>query len=366
MGCAPSGEGKAMSRSFSRMSCTAVATAMSLVLPLAATASAAPASPPLATGLVGPLGLAVGSNGTVYVAQSFAGTLTAIDKKGARTVAQEDGAGIGGVDARGAGTLVYTTRVGNEDGPDHVATAASLKRVLPNGRTRTLADVLDYEEQQNPDKVNSYGFEDLASDCKSTLPPFDPGEGDPYNGMIDANPYSVLTVPGGWVIADAGGNDLLRVSPNGQIRTLAVLPAQPVVITDAMAAEFELDDCVVGATYNAEPVPTDVEMGPDGMLYVSLLAGGFAPGAVYRVDPRTGAATLLARGFAGATGLAVAPDGTVYVAELFGGQISKIVAGTPQQVAEVPFPAALEWAKGKLYATIDVFGDDGKVVTITP
>jgi DNA-binding beta-propeller fold protein YncE len=98
-----------MSKSFSRMSFTAVATAMSLVLPLAATATAAPAatvSPPLATGLVGPLGLAVGSGGTVYVAQSFAGTLTAIDKNGTRTVAQEDGAGIAGVDARGAGTLV--------------------------------------------------------------------------------------------------------------------------------------------------------------------------------------------------------------------------------------------------------------------
>ncbi|MDQ3326689.1 MAG: ScyD/ScyE family protein [Actinomycetota bacterium] len=338
----------------------AVATAMSLVLPLAATATAAPVSAPLATGLDSPLGLAVGSDGTVYVAQSFAGMLTAIDKNGTRTVAQEDEAGIAGVDARGAGTLVYTTSAGSEEGG---VTAASLKRVLPNGRTRTLADVLAYETENNPDKVNSYGFLDLGAECKATLPPFIPG--DPYDGEVDANPYSVLTVPGGWVIADAAGNDLLRVSPNGQVRTLAVLPAQPVVITADMAAEFELNDCVVGKTYNAEPVPTDVEMGPDGMLYVSLLAGGPAPGAVYRVDPRTGAAALLAGGFAGATGLAVAPDGTVYVAELFGGQISKIVGGGPQQVAEVPFPAALEWANGMLYATIDVFGD-GKVVTITP
>lgn len=356
-----------MSKSFSRMTFTAVATAMSLVLPLAATATAAPTatvSPPLAKGLVGPLGLAVGSNGTVYVAQTFAGTLTAIDKKGTRTVAQEDGAGIGGVYARGAGTLVYTVTAGSEDGAEHVTTAASLKRVLPNRRTRTLADVLAYETEYNPDKVNSYGFQDLADDCK--VPPFDPGEGEAYDGMVDANPYSVLTLPGGWVIADAGGNDLLRVSPNGQVRTLAVLPAQPVKFTDTMAAEFGLDKCVKGATYNAEPVPTDVEFGPDGMLYVSLLAGGFAPGAVYRVDPRTGAATLLARGFAGATGLAVAPDGTVYVAELFGDKISTIVAGKPQLVAAVPFPAALEWANGKLYATIDVFGDDGEVVTITP
>jgi hypothetical protein len=31
----------------------------------------------------------------------------------------------------------------------------------------------------------------------------------------------------------------------------------------------------------------------------------------------------------------------------------------------VPFPAGLEWANGKLYASIDAFGN-GSVVTITP
>jgi hypothetical protein len=345
------------------------AAGVAVVLPIAAPASAASISAPLATGLSGPLGLGVGSTGTVYVSQAFSGTLTAIGKGGTRTVAVEEGAEITGVDANGVGTLVYTTTVGGEEG----VTASSLKRVLPNGRTRALADVLAYERSNNPDAGATYGFQGLPPGCSAQLPP---DLADPYAGIVDSHAYSVATVPGGWVVGDAAGNDLLRVSPNGRVSTLAVLPPQPVPVTAELAEGFGLPSCVVGATYNAEAVPTDVELGPDGMLYVSTLAGDPAPGSVYRVHPGTGAFTRIATGFAGATGVAVAPDGTVYVAEMFGGAISKVVAGGPQPVVEVSFPAAVEWAAGTLYATVDIFegfdehGEpklgDGKVVTITP
>jgi sugar lactone lactonase YvrE len=129
--------------------------------------------------------------------------------------------------------------------------------------------------------------------------------------------------------------------------------------------------CTVGKTYNFEPVPTDVELGPDGLLYVSSLPGGpedaslGARGAVFSIDLATGAVTKVAGGFLGATNLAVAPDGTIYVAEMFGNRISTVSAGTPKPFADVPSPAAVEWANGKLYATIDVFGN-GSVVTFTP
>jgi hypothetical protein len=39
----------------------------------------------VADGFAGPLGLAIGADGTVYVAQVFLGTLTAIDRDGDRT-----------------------------------------------------------------------------------------------------------------------------------------------------------------------------------------------------------------------------------------------------------------------------------------
>jgi DNA-binding beta-propeller fold protein YncE len=90
-----------------------------------------------------------------------------------------------------------------------------------------------------------------------------------------------------------------------------------------------------------------------------------ARGAVYSIDIATGEVAKVAGGFLGATNLAVAPDGTIYVAEMFNGRISTVSGSGAQPFADLPFPAAVEWANGKLYATVDVFGN-GSVVTITP
>jgi hypothetical protein len=67
----------------------------------------------------------------------------------------------------------------------------------------------------------------------------------------------------------------------------------------------------------------------------------------------------------GATDLAIAPDGTIYVTELFGDQISSVSGTGAQPFVEVTQPAAVEWADGRLFATINAFGN-GSVVTITP
>lgn len=337
----------------------AVAAAM-LVAPLATPASAATVSGPLISGLVTPLGLAVGSDGTIYVSQTFAGTLTALDHKGARTLASVADGEIAGVDAQGKGTLVYTTSNAQET---VAATFGNLVRLLPNGKSRVVADLLAFENAANPDQVNSYGFVGLTPECEATLPPG--AELVPYTGILETHPYAVAIVPGGWVVADAAANDLVAVSANGRVRALTVFPALPSVVSAELAAEAGLDPCVVGATYRSEPVPTDVELGPDGMLYVSILAGGIAPGAVYRVDPRSGERTLLASGFIGATDLAVSPDGRIFVTELFADRVSEVVAGGPSPVASVPMPGAVEWANGRLYVTTGVFGD-GQVVTVTP
>jgi DNA-binding beta-propeller fold protein YncE len=189
---------------------------------------------------------------------------------------------------------------------------------------------------------------------------------------VESHPYAVAAIdPGTVVVADAAGNDLLVVHGNGVVRTLAVLPPQPLQVTSELQQGLGLPECTIGASYGFEAVPTDVEVGPDGLLYVSTLPGGpedpslGARGSVYTVDPNSGAVHRIATGFAGATNVAVAPDGAVYVAELFGGQVSQIVGAGGVPVASVPFPAGLEWANGKLYASIDAFGN-GSVVTITP
>jgi hypothetical protein len=342
-----------------------VVAAMALVLPAAAPAMASTVSAPIVDGLAGPLQLAVGSDGTVYVSQSFAGKLTAIGKKGTTDLVSTPGADIAGVAADGRGTVTFTTSGETENG-----FFAEVKRVLPDGRVRSLADVGMYEATFNPDQVNDYGFQGLTPECAAQVPA-EIG-GDPYHGILDSHPYSVSILPdGSRMVGDAGGNDVVRVAPNGTISTLAVLPPSPSVITAEVAAGVGLPECTVGETYNFEPVPTDVELGPDGLLYVSSLPGGpedaslGARGAVYSIDMSTGEVTKVAGGFLGATNLAIAPDGTIYVAEMFGGRISTVSGAGAMPFVDVPFPAAVEWANGKLYATIDVFGN-GSVVTITP
>lgn len=370
-----------------------LATATALVTASAVSAQAAPKRQPtgdVVSGLVGPLGLAVGSEGTIYVAESFAGQLTAVDKKGRQEVLVEGRGSLNGVDARGKGTVVFVASAPGADpsAPPEGQPVTTLERVLPNGETRVVARLDDYETSVNPDQVNSYGFSGLSAACAALLPPgVIPGGGQPYAGDINSNPYAVAIAPGGYYVADAGGNSILHVSKSGTISTVAVLPPQPSQqvtaalvdgFNEALAAEgidARVPDCVVGASYVGEPVPTDVELGPDGLLYVTSLPGFPelpGTGAVYRIDPRAagGDPELVYSGFTGATDLAVAADGTVYVAELFGGQVSRATASGPVPVAQLPLPAAVEWSGGQLYVVYDVFpgqmGPNGKVTVLTP
>lgn len=379
--------------------------AAALAAPLAAPAHAASGdvSEPIVTGLSGPLGLAVAPDGTVYVAQAFGdpengvpSTLDRVEDDGTlTTVASSMDGEIAGPDAMSPGNgrakLTYVTTGGNEQGP-----FAGLRWVRPSGRLSKVADLLAHEENENPDGDVHYGFSDLPADCAEQVedpPIFGGGEG--YSGIVESHPYATAVgADGTRYVADAAGNTVLKVTRSNRVSTLAVLPPQEITVTaemiEALNESIEqanegappeeqlalIPDCVEGHVHAFEAVPTDVEIGPDGQLYVSTLPGGpedpslGARGSVYKVNPRTGRAVQVATGFLGATNLAVAPNGDIYVAELFGGKISKAGEDGPETVAEVPFPAAVEFAGGKLYATIDAFGfatpDGGSLVTITP
>jgi hypothetical protein len=363
----------------------AAAAGLALTVPLSGSASAAEASAPIVEGLTGPLGLSVGADGTIYVAEAafasetFEGKITTVDRKGRVKTLVEDVVG-GAIDAHGKGQVAYAVALPPEAG-EEAPGGTLLKRVLPNGNSSTSADMYAYEETVNPDQGNTYGFVGLEPGCAAQVPPFLLG----YGGIVDSNPYSVAIAGNKTYVAEAAGNAINVVTPNGSIDTVAVLPPIPQPVTaetkpaiDALLAEEglpPLPDCTIGSDYLSEPVPTDVEVGPDGNLYVSSLPG--APelpgyGSVWRVNPASGAVTLVAGGLSGAVDLAVADDGTIYVAELFAetaapfpGAISRIdpTSGAVSTYASVVTPGAVEWSTGTLYATVDVFGN-GAVVTI--
>ena len=321
-------------------------------------------SDPLLTGLAGPLQIAVGDErNDVYVAQGFGNTLTKLTKKSQRDYAVN---GMDGIDEAG-GVVFYTIR--GEGEPGQQPTFSTLLRWGRDGNVRSWADLLYHETKTNPDKVNTYGFTSIPDDCAAQLP----AELGPatYKGQVDTNAFGVLAAADGTAyIADAGANAVLAVTGKGKVRTLAVLPPQPTVITAAAAEGLGLPACAVGLTYRFEPVPTDVEMGTDGKLYVTTLPGGpespvlGARGSVYRIDPASGAFERVATGFLGATNLAIGDDGTIYVSELFAGRIAEVGDdGSPVPVAEVPSPSGLEYADGKLYVSYDVF-ENGSVATV--
>jgi hypothetical protein len=348
-----------------RKLCAAVGVVGLVVVATASAASAhrAPVvSAPIADGLAGPLQFEVEHNGTVLVGQSFSGTVSTIDRNGTVKDLFND-PGVDGVSGGAFGTVIYT-----HTDPD--TGVVDLRIHTPWG-PKTIASTINYENRKNPDANQHYGLQGLSADCAAQLPA-DAGLL-PYSGIKDSHPYAVTPAPFGWYIADAAANDILFVNWFGQVKTVAVLPPQaPVVVTAAAVAASEdpIPTCIIGTTLISEPVPTDVERGPDGALYVSTLPGGpedpslGARGSVYKISPWSGRVGLVATGFAGATNLAVSPWGQIYVSELYANQVSTIVHGRPVPVASVPSPSGLEWSNGKLYVGADTFGS-GKILTIS-
>jgi hypothetical protein len=317
-----------------------------------------PSSETITSGLITPLSLAVGPKGTTFVSQNFAGLLTAVAKDGTATVIHASGGGeeVGAV-SYDDGIVTFA-----ETGPATVLKQLSVDRNgNPRGAARTVADLGAYEATKNPDAKTVYGFRDLPASCAAQFPEGFPAS---YPGIVESHPYATTSHRGTTYVADAAGNTILSVDHRGKIRTVAVLPAQPVTVTAEAAAGAGMPACVVGKKYWFEPVPTDVEVGPLGVLYVSLLPGGpedeslGARGSVVVVSPWSGRSHPVVRDLLGPTGIAVDKWGTIYVAEHFGDQISKPGWRGNATVVSVPTPGDVELDGSALLATVDTIPPD--------
>lgn len=306
----------------------------------------------------------------VLVADGAMNLVGKVNKDGSiKTVAADQPGAAGVALSRNGRTMAFTTTVTDED--SFVNTASGLNIWGPRGK-RTYVDTLALEAADNPDGALQYGVENPSQCVSEALAAADIPVS--YTGGIDSHAYSVTAYRGGWLVADAGANVLWRVDRRGHLSTAAVLPAQATTITAEMAAALGLPDCVIGVTYKFESVPTDVEVGRRGEVYVSTLPGGpespalGARGSVYTVNVRNGHAKLVATGFLGATNLASAHNGDIYVAELFGGKISLIHRGKVSTYVELPGVVAVEAKGSTLWAT--TMGDEesqapGTIVKIT-
>ncbi len=363
----------------------AATTALCLATPSSGVAAPAEVSPPLVSGLAGPLQFDVGDHGQFYVGESFAGQLRRVTPAGRKKVLVNDAPNeIAGVASDGHDVAFAFTESPPEEmlrqpNPLRRPATAGL-RVVPdlpeallklrrhNGRVRTLADLGTFEERHNPDGDRAYGFLGLSNECADSVP--EEIGGRTYAGIVESHPYAVANdLAGGWYVADAAANAILHVGRRGRVTVAAVLPAQRLTITEEAADMFGLPECTVGEQYAFEPVPTDVEVDPaTGKLVVSLLPGGEIEGmgAVYRVNPWTHRSRKLADGFFSATNVALGRGGRIYVAELFADRVSVLRNGRIRTLVQEPglMPAGVEYARGKLYASTGVFGD-GQIVRIS-
>jgi hypothetical protein len=325
-----------------------LATSMAVALPAA---DAAP-SPHLhvvnvlSKKFVGPLQFAV-SGHHVYVADSFTSTLQEI---GGPVLAHgpdpKTGGDIAGVAVnRHRHEIAYTSSNGK-----HTNTRLT---VLQHGTVAWSVDLAKFEAAHNPDHKILYGIEHPTKCQRHGLKQANtPAR---YHGEVDSHPYAVTALHhGAWAVADAGANDLLRVSAQGDVSLIRLLPRETMVVSQQLADQEHLPQCVVGAHYRVEAVPTDVERaGHHGPLYVTTLPGADAAnmGRVYRIHPGSGQRTKVGGGFSEATNLAVSKRGIILVAELGSGRISEVTHNGPVEVATLPGVVAVERANGRWYAS---------------
>ena len=198
----------------------------------------------------------------------------------------------------------------------------------------------------------------------------------------DSDPYDVVAYRGGWVVADAGANDLLYVSATGRVSMLARFPA----VAEQLPAGVLGNPAPI--TVKAQAVPTSVAIGPDGALYVSLLRGVPSdPGTayIYRVVPGH-KPVIWARGLTSVTAIAFDRQGGLLATEFnTGGLLSPPtvpgalvrISNNGHTVTTLPVPGLYQptglavSADGTVYVSNDgdsttiTSGHPGEIVKIT-
>jgi hypothetical protein len=125
----------------------------------------------------------------------------------------------------------------------------------------------------------------------------------PAGGLLDSNPFHLAFGTGGLFASDAGSNAIYSLSGGGGVSLVATFP-----------------DRFLGPPVPlSNPVPTGLAVAPDGTLYVAELTGfPFTPGAaqIYSIAPGSSTHNVFATGFTNLTDLAFGPDGGLYALSL--------------------------------------------------
>lgn len=309
-------------------------------------------SPLVADGFNGPVfGLATAPSGDILAAESGTGIVEFRDGE-VRLIAAFPGPQ--NLSPIGQGTW-WVVR-GGVDGEQHTDTGQGLYRVS-RGSVRKLANLFEFEVANNPAH---------------------PSE------VPQSNPFDVHSLSGEQaLVADAAGNDLLRVDAEGHVEVVAVFPNEMVSTANLKALlgcpGSGVGQCFMPDMMPAQPVPTSIAVGPDGYYYVGELKGFPAPrneSRIWRIAPWASGAQcgtegdcelLFDGGFTSIMDLAFGPDGLLYVVEFdentwFATELPwQPLAGGTISACHVTAPSCVEVADGLPLPTAITFGKDGKL-----
>jgi hypothetical protein len=296
----------------------AAALAVAVAVPMSAPVSAQSEFEVVASGLDNPRHVTFSSTGALYVVEAgqggtdpcvvhpslgrfclgFTGAVTQVrddgpDKRvltGVPSIINQDGETLGPSDIAftGGQKFVLSVGLGGSDafradfGPDGALLGTLVTGKLRHGGFSLFADVLANEAVANPDGTD-----------------------------IDSNPVGLVRQGEGYILADAGGNAVVRASHKGRFTTITALPPG-----SALAPPFL--GLPPGTQIPTDAVPTSVVRGPDGAYYISQLTGfPFEQGDanIWRVVPGQ-APTIYASGLTNLTDLAFAADGSLFAVEI--------------------------------------------------
>lgn len=287
-------------------------------------------------------GLATAPNGAILVADAGAGVA---NRFGGLEIALP---GVSDIAPIGRSSMWASIGLSGDPETD---TGQGLYRVS-NGQARLIVDLYDFEAAENPD-----------------------------GKAVDSNPFDVAAIDGrAALVADAGGNVLLRVDNRGRVEVVAIFPDEIVSTANAKA----LFGCPAGPPFvcglppqiPAQAVPTSIAIGPDGYYYVGELKGFPAPvneSNVWRVspdasgamcgEPGSGCEKVIDGGFTSIIDLAFDADGVLHIAELderswFAVEFGAGVGGSITACDLMPTSCS-EVAAGIPILTAITFGNDG-------
>ncbi|MFZ1753797.1 MAG: ScyD/ScyE family protein [Caldilineaceae bacterium] len=324
----------------------------------------------IAEGFNGPQGVLLDGDGNVWVIDSGLGGEDDI-----KWISGETGEEI---DAK-VGNSAQVARINAADhSVDKIAALPSVNlgtEAVGGARLALLNDTLyatvgqgigapDIELPDNFGGILTIGADGAVAEIASTWD-FEVAN-NPHPSVLDSHPYGLEVGPDGMLyVADAGGNDLLKVDPaTGEISLVAVF--------DPIPGVFPRPD--YGGEMLTDAVPTDVVFDADGNAYVSYLSGApFVPGSAKVVMVAAdGTVSDYATGFTMLTDLAWGPDGSLYGVQfgIFGeqgpepnsGAVVHIKGGADFDVAidGLSFPIALDFNEaGDAFVAVNAVGPPG-------